>query len=498
MRIELHTALPVSAHYLSTLVLLFRPVEKFGVGDDRSTLSLDLSEENGVLYGKALLFENGKTTEKENHAPASDFSRVENPAKVFGGRLVVSLFSERDGYTPPWGILTGVRPARLALDFLQKGFSPEETKAIFSDLYGALPEKASLALSVAERDLSHLKKLRKRAYGLYIGIPFCPTRCRYCSFTSYATPSLSALLPDYLTRLCEEVRLYTEAARSLSLPLDEVYIGGGTPSVLSETQLSSFLSKILSCFSSEPLSEFTFEAGRPDTISLEKLKILREAGVDRVSINTQTTNDSILRAVGRNHTAYDYFSAFEKARKIGFSVINTDLIAGLPGESVESFEKSLGDVLTLAPENITVHAFTLKRSSEYTVGGKTFSPSDPTVSRMLSFTEEKMRAHGYFPYYMYRQKNTGGNLENVGYTRSEKAICRYNINMMEEFRTVLAAGAGASGKLVGEDFKTAEKMHNPKYPYEYLKENAYMLKNREEFIRFYTEKYSSFDKRKQV
>lgn len=495
MKIVLSTALPVSAHYLSTLVLLFRPVEKFGAGDDRSTLSLTLYEENETFFGKATLFENGKTFEKAASAKAGDYAVCENPAKVFAGNLIVALFSEHDGYAPPWGILTGVRPARFALDFLQKGFSHEKTAKILSEIYKVRPEKAALSLSVADIDLDHLKHRKEKTFGLYIGIPFCPTRCRYCSFTSYATPSLAALLPDYLTRLCEEVRLYLKTARELSLSLCELYIGGGTPSVLSEKQLEQFFSELLPLlsYSSETLSEFTFEAGRPDTVTEEKLKILRGAGIGRVSINTQTTNDAILCAVGRGHTARDYFSAFEKARKAGFASINTDLIAGLPGESVESFEKSLCDVLSLEPENITVHAFTLKRSSEYTVGGKTISPSDPTVLRMLSFTEEKMRQNGYFPYYMYRQKNTGGNLENVGYAKTKDAICRYNIDMMEEFRTVLAAGAGASSKLAGKDIKTVKKLHNPKYPYEYLKDNTYMLKNREEILRFYAEEYSALD-----
>jgi len=232
-------------------------------------------------------------------------------------------------------------------------------------------------------------------------------------------------------------------------------------------------------------SEFTFEAGRPDTATYEKLRILRDFGVNRVSINTQTTNDAILCEVGRNHTAHDYFTAFETARRVGFSVINTDLIAGLPGESTESFRKSLCDVLALRPENITVHAFTLKRSSDYTVGGEKISVSDPTVAQMIAFAEEKLHESGYLPYYMYRQKNTGGNFENVGYANAKTAVCRYNIDMMEEFQTILACGAGASSKLVGEDLTAVQKLHNPKYPYEYLKENAYMLKNRDELIRFY-------------
>lgn len=485
MNIQLHTRLPVSEHYLSTLVLLFRPCEKFGKEDGQSLLTLSLFEENGMLFGKAALFENGKTTEKEQTEPIAVYEKTQNAAKVFAGGLIVALFSERDGYKPPWGILTGVRPARFALGFMQRGFSRDETQKMLTALYGVLPEKAALALSVAERDLAHLKKQRHGVYGLYIGIPFCPTRCRYCSFTSYATPSLHALLPDYLTRLSEEVRLYVETARRIGLSPNEIYVGGGTPSVLTESALYSFLSNVAPYLTGDENPEFTFEAGRPDTVTNEKLVLLRDFGVNRISINTQTTNDEILRAVGRNHTAKDYFTAFEAARKVGFSVINTDLIAGLPGESVESFCQSLSDVLSLAPENITVHAFTLKRSADYTVGGERLSPSDPTVAEMLAFTEEKMRENGYFPYYMYRQKNTGGNFENVGYAKSETAICRYNIDMMEEFQTVLACGAGASAKLVGENPVTVRKLHNPKYPYEYLNDNAYMLKNKEEILRFY-------------
>lgn len=487
MKILLNCAQPdrffVSEHYITTLVLLFRPNEKFG---DREvdSLSVALSEEQGILYGTASLTEKGTTTSHTEHVPAAFYSPTVDRAKAFVGKLIRGLFYTIDGYIPPWGSLTGVRPARFALGFLQKGLSPAQTEAILTEQFGVLPEKAALALRVARIDEAHLREQKPRSVSFYVGIPFCPTRCRYCSFTSYATDGLRALLPDYLEALLDELRQYADAARGLHLVPNSLYVGGGTPTVLSEKQLAGFVERLCRILPPQHFSEFTFEAGRPDTITPEKLRILRQAGVTRICINTQTTNDTVLSSIGRSHTAADFFHAVELARKYDFSVINTDLIAGLPEESTESFAKSLREVLALGLENVTVHAFTLKKSSEFTASGTRLSPADPTIAAMLALTEEATERAGYFPYYMYRQKNTGGNFENVGYARTRESICRYNVDMMEEFHTVLAAGAGASGKLV-DDALHVRKLHNPKYPYEYLKARDYIMENVKELSAFY-------------
>lgn len=477
-------AFSVSEHYITTLVLLFRPNEKFGI-NERDTLSVSLSEESGVCNGCATLSESGSTVSHTECLPVAHFSPTVDRAKAFAGSLLRGLFYKTDGYAPPWGSLTGVRPARFALEFLRNGFSPDEVRAILTEQFGVFPEKAALALRVAEVDRAHLAQQTPHSVSFYVGIPFCPTRCRYCSFTSYATDGLRALLPDYLTALVEELRQYADAARRYALVPKSLYVGGGTPTVLSEKQLGTFLEQLHEILPMRDFSEITFEAGRPDTVTIEKLRLLKEYGISRVCINTQTTNDAILSSIGRSHTAADYFHAVEAAQAVGFSVINTDLIAGLPGESVESFAKSLREVSALSTENITVHAFTLKKSSDYTVNGIRLSPSDPKIAAMLALTGEAMDKAGYFPYYTYRQKNTGGNFENVGYAHSENAICRYNIDMMEEFHTVLAAGAGASGKLVADDLSHVRKLHNPKYPYEYLTGRDYIMENVKEMAAFF-------------
>ncbi len=477
----------VAEHYLQSLVLLYKPLEKFGEGDCDSTLSFLLKKEDGSYYGRAFFESDGIAHEKTLTEEICLYDGSKNPAKCFAGKLFLLLFSSVFGYKPPWGILTGVRPARYALDFLLSGESSERTKNILVRMYHVDEDKAELAVQVALCDLKVLEAQKAREFSLYIGIPFCPSRCRYCSFVSYATPKLRSLLPEYLEMLLCETRMLCDTAKDLGLSLKSVYVGGGTPSVLDEAQMGFFVPKLRECIGDENV-EFTYEAGRPDTVTEEKLAILSDNGVTRLSINTQTTNDKILESVGRCHTFDDYRRAFLLAKEKDF-MINTDLIAGLPGESVESFCKSIDDVVNMSPDNITVHSFSLKRSSEYTVSGNTFEPGESHIDRMLSYSSAKMKELGYFPYYMYRQKNTDGNFENVGYTKDEKSMALYNIYMMEGFHSVLAAGAGASTKLVSADLSTVGKIYNPKYPYEYLRAKDDILKNKEQILLFYKEKY---------
>lgn len=476
-----------AVNYIQSLVLLFKPCEKFGEGENDSRLVFVVKREGESFFGRALLETDGKVCEKSMSCPISFYEASKNPAKCFAGKLFLSLFSEVFGYKPPWGMLTGVRPARFALDYLLSGYSAEKTKQIFVEMYHTDPEKADLAIRVALCEMKVLEQERERQFSLYVGIPFCPSRCRYCSFVSYATPKLLSLLPEYLEMLKFEVQMLCETAKEAGLDLKSVYVGGGTPSVLSSEQMADFVPAIRS-FIGDKNVEFTYEAGRPDTVTKDKLSILADCGVNRLSINTQTTNDTILQSVGRCHTFEDYKKAFFLAKNMDFA-INTDLIAGLPGESVESFCKSIDDVLFISPDNITVHSFSLKKSSEYTVCGQTFDNSDRSIDKMLSYSSLKMKEHRYFPYYMYRQKNTDGNFENVGYTNSENAIACYNIYMMEGFHSVLAAGAGASTKLVSRNLSTTGKIYNPKYPYEYLRAKDDILKNKEQILLFYKEKY---------
>ncbi len=488
MKIVLNTNdATVSERYIEALVLLYFPCEKFGKGSSDKCLDILISREKDSIYGKALLTFDGKKTEKQMKEYLPEYSGA---VKCFCGKMIISLLNERTGYIPPWGIMTGVKPARFALGLMiDEGLAPPQVCEALEKRYLVSPEKAALAVEVAEFDKKVLNRYKERDYSLYIGIPFCPGRCRYCSFVSYATPQLKALLPEYTDALLKEVSMLSETARSLNLKLKSVYIGGGTPTVLEEKQLEKLLEMLNNNFELNQNVEFTCEAGRPDTINKKKLELLKKYGVGRISVNTQTTNDSILSSVGRGHTFSDYIKAYHMAEELGFSV-NTDLIAGLPGESTESFRKSVDDVVSLLPGNITVHAFSLKKSSEYTCEGRRFDISDDKIADMISYSYKKITDSGYFPYYIYRQKNTEGNFENTGYTRDEFSAGLYNVYMMEGFHTVLAAGAGAATKLVSKDLSNTRKIYNPKYPYEYLRAADYIYKKKENIIRFYAEQYN--------
>lgn len=515
----------ISRHYLETLALLYLPGEKFGEAardacNRSSSASLDLtfSRSGAALYAGAVLEIDGKTYRKTAKGAVSDYalfaeaaipcdsaSNAEKAAekarsdavphaaavKCFCASLILSLFKAHFGYFPPWGTLTGIRPARFALDLLLRDFSRQTASEILTRYYCAAPEKAALALETAAFDRRVMQNERavlseKRscaAYSLYLSIPFCPTRCRYCSFVSYATPELKQLIPAYLEALADEVKLLCETARAYRMTLRSIYIGGGTPTMLDAASLEKLLSVVVSCANPDKDTEFTCEAGRPDTLDAEKLHVLKRGGVRRICVNTQSTNDEVLSSVGRCHTFRDYCRAYEAARAAGFTV-NTDLIAGLPGESAESFCKSVDMVLALRPQNLTIHAFSLKKSSDYTVSGMLLDPKDTGIAAMLSYASRTVCEAGYFPYYLYRQKNTGGNFENVGYTVSAEDACRYNVYMMEGLHTVLAAGAGAATKLVA-DGGCIEKLYNPKYPYEYLRAGNDMLKRTEHVARFF-------------
>lgn len=311
----------------------------------------------------------------------------------------------------------------------------------------------------------------RNSCSLYLSVPFCPSRCSYCSFVSFATEGLLRQIPAYLDKLCDEIRQTTALIRSLGLSLTTVYIGGGTPTTLNEAQLKRLLDTVCENVNVGALREFTLEAGRPDTINAEKLAIAKEHGVCRVSINPQTLNDEILRSVGRRHTVKQFYSAYETARKSGIPIINTDLIAGLPGESAESFFHSVDEIMRLAPENFTVHTFCVKRAADLRHTEQShFSRSAGRVGDMVEYARACAAEHGYAPYYLYRQKNTVGNLENVGYAKPGTQSL-YNVYMMEEFHSVFGCGAGAVTRLVGNDPSKMLRIFSAKYPYEYLCEN---------------------------
>ncbi len=391
------------------------------------------------------------------------------------GRAIFSAGKDLLGHIPPWGILTGVRPAKIAGALIREGNGITKSKRILRDEYFLNPQKAALAVSVASLEMKILKKATSDQCSVYVSIPFCPTRCSYCSFVSYTTPRLLSLIDPYVDAICTELDNTFDIIERLGLKLATVYIGGGTPTTLSAEQLRKLLSKISSRIDTSSLLEYTLEAGRPDTITKEKLKIANEFGVSRISVNPQTLNDDILRDIGRKHTAEDFFRAFQIAKESGIRDINVDLIAGLPGDEFRNFSDTLDKVIELDPTNITVHTFCVKKASDVLkYNSNIYSVSGGDAAKCVSYSQIKTKFASYKPYYMYRQKNTVGNLENVGFAK-EGHEGLYNIYMMEETQSIFAVGAGAVTKLVTQDEKNAnakriERIFTPKYPYEYLRE----------------------------
>ena len=413
----------------------------------------------------------------------------ESEDSYFERKMAVMLYDmlrEITGYTPPWGILTGVRPAKLMTKLIA---SQGQEKAVdyFINELKVSQDKTNLALMVSKNETPIIEGSKADSYSLYVSVPFCPTRCSYCSFISHSNESAKKLIPEYVEKLCDEIAETAKIAKDLNLRLESVYIGGGTPTVLTASQLKKVTDTLSENFDLSDISEYTIEAGRPDSIDSDKLDVIKNCGCTRISINPQTFSDSVLKEIGRNHTSAETVEAFAMAREKGFGNINTDLIAGLPTDTLESFEKTLDKAVALEPENITVHTLALKRSSTIvTEGKKTNSPT--LTSDMLRLVQQKLTKAGYEPYYMYRQSKSLGNLENVGWAKKGFEGL-YNIYMMEECHTILSVGAGAVIKLKAPHGNEIERIYNYKYPYEYIG-NFQEILNRKQYIPEFYSKFS--------
>lgn len=400
--------------------------------------------------------------------------------------MLYDMLKEVTGYTPPWGILTGVRPAKL-MTRLRASQGEEKAVNYFINELKVSKDKTSLALMVSKNESPIIESSKPDSYSLYVSVPFCPTRCSYCSFISHSNESAKKLIPEYVEKLCEEIVETAGIAKELKLNLESVYIGGGTPTVLTASQLKRVTDTLSENFDMTDISEYTIEAGRPDSIDSDKLEVIKNCGCTRISINPQTFSDSVLKEIGRNHTSAETLEAFASAREKGFGNINMDLIAGLPTDTLESFEKTLNTAIGLGPENITVHTLALKRSSTIVTEGK--ATNSPTLtSEMLKLVQEKLTMAGYEPYYMYRQSKSLGNLENVGWAKKGYEGL-YNIYMMEECHTILSVGAGAVIKLKSPHGSEIERIYNYKYPYEYIG-NFQEILNRKQYISEFYSKFS--------
>ncbi len=400
-------------------------------------------------------------------------------------RSVFKAYVKLTNDKPAWGALAGVRPVKLARGFLEEGKSPTEVSRLLENRYYVRKDKVKMLLECATHSLALKSELEPFDAALYVGIPYCPTRCSYCSFTSKATHTQEEL-DEYLKALTLEIHALSKSLEISKgrVKLKAVYIGGGTPTVLNEVQLSALLATIGNAFTLAKDCEYTVEAGRPDTITIEKLEAIVSGGAERISINPQSFSQRVLRNIGRKHGVDEIYRAFEKANSVPGLKVNMDLIAGLPGDNLAGFAVSVKSAVELSPENITVHTLAVKKGA--TIAKESFEHTKPEIiHEMLKLSEEMLREQNYNPYYLYRQKYSGGSFENVGYARLNE-ICRYNIYMMDELLPVLGVGAGAVTKL-GADGQIT-RLTNPKYGVDYMRQIEDVLLKKDKIAAYYLEK----------
>lgn len=422
--------------------------------EHKGTACVSLIEGHFGPGQKEALFEWSKLAQRRLH---------KDHIKMALYRVLVKL----SGRTLPWGSLTGIRPAKLAMGMLEDGMKNTDIAKNLREYYQVSPEKAALAVTIANREREILKDIDyEKGYSLYLGIPFCPSICLYCSFSSYPLKQWKDRVDDYLDALCREISAVAPMMKGRKL--DTIYIGGGTPTTLEPGQLARLLDAVGEAFSYDGVLEFTVEAGRPDSITAEKLKALREFPVTRISVNPQTMNQTTLDIIGRRHTVEETKNAFLLAREQGFDNINMDLIVGLPGEDLSMVENTLRQVKELNPDSLTVHSLAVKRAARLNMFKDqyrelTFENNQEIMNRTMTAAYEMEMG----PYYLYRQKNMKGNFENVGYAKVDKAGI-YNILIMEEKQPIIALGAGGSSKLVFDHGNRIERVENVKDVKSYL------------------------------
>ena len=404
--------------------------------------------------------------------------------ELVSAQLLYKLLCDFTGLTQPWGILTGVRPVKLLRRLAEESSEEQAVKKFEKDFFVS-NEKIALSRETEHNERKILELSKPESFSLYVGIPFCPSRCSYCSFVMASIERAEKLIEPYTKLLCEEIKRTAEIANKLGLRLETVYFGGGTPTTLSAEQLDTVLRTVNKSFDMSTCREFTVEAGRPDTIDIAKLFALKENKVDRISINPQTVNDEVLKTIGRKHTAQQFFDAFELARKCAFDNINTDLIAGLPTDTPESFKNSLDSIVRLNAECITVHTLCMKRASRLTTEGVTLDLQQARDAReMLAYTQNILGQNEYIPYYMYRQSRMVGNLENVGWSKKGFESL-YNVYVMDETHTILACGSGGVTKLKRNNPDYLERIFNFKYPYEYIDRFDELIQRKSGIMQFY-------------
>lgn len=470
------------------ILKLFFPLRHFSFFYDGDEIVPDEDGDNieisvtGTEVSVKISLGNGGHSEDKVTIDPEKFTK--NEAEYQSCRMLFLMLRKLTGISPEWGSITGIRPVKKVNALMNEGFSKDDIREKLKEKYFISDRKFELAYLTAATQKHALDTLDKRSCSLYISIPFCPSRCIYCSFVSHSidTPNAKKLVPLYVDKLCDELRITADIMRETGLSLDTIYIGGGTPSSLSAEQLEKVMKTVKNCFDISDIREYTVEAGRCDTITADKLKVIKAQGATRISVNPQTMNDGVLRAIGRRHDSEGVVKAFRLAREIGFDNINMDTIAGLPTDTPEGFKNTIERLIDLDPEEITVHTLTLKRSAN--LFREEDMVSDENIEEMVNFSFDRLTSAGYLPYYLYRQKNTLKNLENVGYAKAGKESL-YNIYIMEEAQTILACGASGSTKLYDPETGKISRVFNYKYPYEYISRFDKMCEKKSEITNFF-------------
>lgn len=462
------------AYHIEKIAVMFFPLEKLRTDGDDNVVITTLKQNN-------ILFVRVKAYSKciERNCDVSENDDIANKLSL----LLYDTLTELTGYSMPWGILYGVRPARLMHSTVDKYGIDEARQKFLHDRVNI--DKINLALSVMQKENEIIALSKRNSFSLYVSIPFCPSRCSYCSFVSHSIAKAKDLIEPYVQLLCKEIEIAGKTAKDLSLNLESIYFGGGTPTTLNENQLERILKAVEDNFDLSNLREYTVEAGRPDTVNRAKLDTLLCHNVSRISINPQTFSDEVLRNIGRKHTVKQTEDAYNLARQMGFSNINMDFIAGLSGDTYTSFKNSIDKAVDLAPQSITVHNLSLKSGAYLCTENEFFDLSSRNLtSDMIDYSFKTLTKNGYNPYYMYRQSKSLGNLENVGYSKPGFE-CLYNVFMMDETHTVIAVGAGAVTKLKNYDTSHISRIYNYKYPYEYINNFDEVINRKQGIIDFY-------------
>ena len=438
-----------------------------GPGEDALVLSLSRGETWATAT--AALIWGGKEYRAARRCRVSELTGQLSADRALQRILKLAFYDAGTaalGKEPPWGALTGVRPVKIPAKAMLAGATPAQAEKVLRDTYRVSPGRRKLAMDCAQASLAAQRSLGEHEVSLYVGIPFCPTRCAYCSFVSADVGRALKLIDPFLDALSREIRATGAMLADAGLRVRTVYFGGGTPTTLSAPQLDRLMGEIAEHIDLSACTEYTVEAGRPDTITAEKLAVLKRRGCGRVSVNPQSMSDAVLAAMGRAHRAADILGAFALVRESGIGCVNMDLIAGLPGDSADGFRASLDQVLSLAPENVTVHTLALKKGSRL-MEGETPLPPGEDVAAMLDYAWRALRESGQIPYYLYRQKYMSGSFENVGWCLPGTESL-YNICMMEELHTIVSLGGGGVTKLVDRHTGYIQRVANAKYPQEYI------------------------------